>query len=430
MSVSKIRTTLPLLLAVIGLLTSTATASAQIQYSLQVGAWGDDASRNNSGVQAEIRTHIYQANQSDFDYFWVGDNLNNGAFIQFGYFYEPGYFCLKGLWSGETFTCLGGSDRVGSSDARWQWQYWPDGYKHEFYYEIGPAGSAGMDGTWHVYSIMPNGTDGWSFVLDGQPVGSVPFQPTLSTDPAYVVAEKVTSSQPFANLGPVEFRNLAYLKENGWNAVDSLTVLKGCAVNTDCNVDNPYGVSLKGPNHIAAGSEIQTPATSGLLWTSSYVTLDVRSHSETPFSVSWVSGSEGSDGEARIKVPKGMFADVFLLRISVPADGIFGVFGAIDEFQGWTGDESSSNATIRVLMNRDKSIQAKWSTSFGNLEYEICLFVFLVVVVVIALAYRKRKHRFASHVNQHLMYCARCGSPLAFVEQYQRWYCYNCQEYL
>jgi len=431
MSVSKIRVTICVLLAILVLLTSAATGSAQTQYSPQVGAWGDDASRNNSGVRVEIRTHIYQAHQSDFDYFWVGNNLNNGAFIQFGYGYEPGYFCLKGVLKEDWFTCQGGSDHIGSSDARWQWQYWPDAYRHEFYYEIGPAGSVGMDGTWHVYSIMPNVRNGWTFVLDGQPVGSVPFQWTLSKERAFVVAEKVTSSEPFGNLGPVEFRDLAYLKNGGWHTVDSLFFLKGCAVNTNCSIGIPYGVALQGANHIVAGSEIQTQGTNGLLWTSSYVTLDVRTHSQTPFSVSSVSGFEKFDGEARVKVPKGMFADVFQLRIRVPTEGILGVFGAVDEFQGWTGDESSSNATIRVLMDRDKSIQADWSTNLTTpIEYGEYVFLVLLVVVIVAFLYRRSRRRFASQLNQRMMYCPRCGGPLAFVEQYQRWYCHNCQGYL
>jgi hypothetical protein len=65
------------------------------KYSLQAGAWGDDASQHNLGVRAEIRTHIYEADDGTFDYFWIGDNLVDGAFIQFGYAFQPGNFCLR-----------------------------------------------------------------------------------------------------------------------------------------------------------------------------------------------------------------------------------------------------------------------------------------------------------------------------------------------
>jgi hypothetical protein len=30
---------------------------------------------------------------------------------------------------------------------------------------------------------------------------------------------------------------------------------------------------------------------------------------------------------------------------------------------------------------------------------------------------------------QPLSYCATCGNPMVFLEQYQRWYCSNCQTY-
>src|SRR5208337_2446873 len=55
-------------------------------YNLQVGAFGDGGSIGNIGVQVEIRTHIYTITAPVLsDAFWVGDNLANGAFIQFGY---------------------------------------------------------------------------------------------------------------------------------------------------------------------------------------------------------------------------------------------------------------------------------------------------------------------------------------------------------
>ena len=28
------------------------------------------------------------------------------------------------------------------------------------------------------------------------------------------------------------------------------------------------------------------------------------------------------------------------------------------------------------------------------------------------------------------MFCSDCGQPATWVEQYQRWYCYNCEKYL
>lgn len=251
------------------------------QYSLQVGAWGDNASTGNTGVQVEIRTHIYSANLGDLDYFWVGDNLANGAFIQFGYSLEPGYECLEGEWNGRSFNCYGRSEYVAASDARWEWQYWPNGEGNVFYSGKGPAYSAGFDGSWHTYSIMPNVANGWAFVLDGQPVASInDFQWTYSKDVAYFVAEKATNNPGLANLGPVEFRSLQYLKSDGWHSVNSLYASISCGVNTNCNIVNPYNVFLVGPNDVKAGLilnfyGVQPPSNGQLLWTTQ-VTLTLN----------------------------------------------------------------------------------------------------------------------------------------------------------
>jgi hypothetical protein len=93
---------------------------AENQVSMQVGARGDDASRGALGVRAEIRTHIYDADPMVLDYFWVGAVLGSGAFVQFGYALEPGYYCLKGQLVNNVFKCLGESALLLNSEARWQ----------------------------------------------------------------------------------------------------------------------------------------------------------------------------------------------------------------------------------------------------------------------------------------------------------------------
>ena len=245
------------------------TARASFSYSLQVGAYGDPSSQGNLGVQVEIRTHIYDANQGDFDYFWVGDDLANGGFIQFGYSFSPGQYCLQGeVVGGAVATCPGGSANIGASDARWQWEYWPDENGDTNYLGIGPPNSAGDNGTWHSYSIIPNTSNGWDFVLDGQRIANIPFQPSQSKNAAYFVAEKVTSSNP-GSLGPVEFRNLAYLMNNGWRTVRELYTLYGCGLNMSCDVVNPYGLSALAPNDVVAGFGLPVPKAGELLWSGS-----------------------------------------------------------------------------------------------------------------------------------------------------------------
>ncbi len=80
---------------------------------------------------------------------------------------------MNGETVGGNFTCLGDSADIGGSDARWEWQYWPNGTGNDFSYAKGPTSSVGPDGTWHKYSIEPNTRGGWSFILDDREVSYI-----------------------------------------------------------------------------------------------------------------------------------------------------------------------------------------------------------------------------------------------------------------
>lgn len=56
---------------------------------VQVGAWVDEASVGNSGVQIEIQTNSYRVSSGQDDAFWVGDVLGDGSFVQFRYLIMP-----------------------------------------------------------------------------------------------------------------------------------------------------------------------------------------------------------------------------------------------------------------------------------------------------------------------------------------------------
>jgi len=234
--------------------------------ALQVGASADQSSQGNTGVSVAIRTNIYHAQEGEMDYFWVGTSLTNGAFVQFGYSLQLGNYCLKGKMTSGESTCLAYWDTIGLYDARWQWQYWPNTYGFDYYWGIGTYNSAGSNGTWHTYSIVANGT-AWSFQLNGKEVDHVLFQPTHSSNPVSLIAEKSIPSQQYREkLGPVEFRNLAYLKEDGWHPARTLTAFVSCVPH--CNIPNPFGVAVDGPGgHLIAGSGIKQPVNGALLWT-------------------------------------------------------------------------------------------------------------------------------------------------------------------
>lgn len=237
---------------------------------MQVGAWGDAASVGNSGVQVEIQTNTYNVSSGQDDAFWVGDVLSDGSFVQFGYLImPPGYYCLSAQVTESGTLCSGTSDNVGFSDARWFWSYFPNAQVvNEWYYGFGTVDSAGSNGTWHLYSIQPDASSDWSFVLDGVTVYPSSFPSTSSTSRAHLVAEKA-SGPNLSQLGPVEFRDLAYLGDDGlWHGTSSLNPIDGCgeADNGPCSASPAYGIESVSPNDVIAGSSVSVPDPGQLLW--------------------------------------------------------------------------------------------------------------------------------------------------------------------
>jgi len=257
------------ILAVVSILLVLSTipvTNAQVEFNLQVGATADNGSLGNIGIRADIRTNSYNVSKPDLaDAFWVGNNLENGSFIQFGYILQPGSYCLAGKVIGDHVDCQTKYRQIGESDARWFWEYWPNASNPTFYFGTGGNNSAGAQGSWHNYEIEPNPQNGWTFIFDGRQVDNFSAHYAPSKDPAYMVAEKVTLSLAPGSLGPVEFRNLAYLKQDGWHNSTALYALVGCGVNPVC-ITNPYGVSLESANQIIAGSGLSQPQDRDLLW--------------------------------------------------------------------------------------------------------------------------------------------------------------------
>lgn len=244
--------------------------SAASDPAVQVGAWGDAASVGNSGVQVEIQTNSYNVSNQQDDAFWVGDVLSDGSFVQFGYLLmPPGYYCLSAQVTPSGTICSATSDDVGFSDARWFWSYFPNAQVvNDWYYGFGTTDSAGSNGTWHLYSIQPSASGDWSFVMDGVSVYSSNFPSTSSASPAHLVAEK--ASGPYlSQLGPVEFRGLAYLGNDSlWHGTSSLNLIDGCgaADNNPCSVSAAYGAQSVGPNDVIAGSSVPAPNPGQLVW--------------------------------------------------------------------------------------------------------------------------------------------------------------------
>jgi hypothetical protein len=141
----------------------------------------------------------------------------------------------------------------------------------DFYSGIGPANSAGPDGSWHLYQVLHNEANGWSFVLDGNVVSSPSnFQSALSRDPVFVVAEVTSRTSAGGRLGPVEFKDLSYSKQDGWHEVESLQAISVCVgANSSCRI--PYGLKVLGSDHIIVGTGEPPRKNGELLWTAPFL---------------------------------------------------------------------------------------------------------------------------------------------------------------
>ena len=276
---------------------------------VQVGAWGDTASIGNTGVQVEIQTNSYNVSGQQDDAFWVGDVLTDGSFVQFGYLImPPGYYCLNAHISESGTSCSGTGDNWGFADARWFWAYFPSAaVLDDWYYGFGPADSAGANSTWHLYSILPSASNNLSFMRDGVTVYSSDFPSATSTSPAHLVAEKA-SGPSLSQLGPVEFRDLAYIgNDNVWHAISSLTPINGCgaADNNLCSVSAAYGVESVGPNDVIAGSSVSVPEPGQLVWerqaacTLGNTMLTSGSGGDAPLNVTFTDSVESPQGNFR-----------------------------------------------------------------------------------------------------------------------------------
>ncbi len=328
--------------------------SAQGQMNIQAGAWGDEASVGNMGVRAEIRTHVYALNERDLgDSFWVGDNLDNAGFVQFGYQIEsPGKYCVSGQVIGGAQECSR-SDTLTDADARWFWEYFPNLKGADFYFGIGAFGSVGSNGTWHQYTITPSAAGGWAFLLDGNQVDGIGFHWTHSKARVYVVAEKVTSSTSPGLLGPVEFRNVGYLKDDGWRGVSQLYVLRGCGVSQNCGPSVPYGVQLKGPNYFVAGSGENLLETGSLLWMKHGTTLTIQVPLQVGVSIDNV--EHGLGPNVSLELANGTH------QVAVPSLVDLGN-GTRLKFSSWSDGMKAANRTINI--ESDIALHATYVTQY------------------------------------------------------------------
>lgn len=242
---------------------------ASAQYWYQYGVRAGPTSNHNSGAAVTIQTITPQFSKSGSLGYWVGENLDNGAFLQVGYVIEN----ESGMYP--SFCDLSGCknyQQINAGDAQWFYEYFPSGYDGGFLGELGPAGSVGVNGTFHRYAFYVSGSK-WNFAVDGQIVGSVSLG-TQSSGVGIPVAfgEVANTTGVSSDISQIIFSNLSFYQSGSFKPVQEGLSYIGYGVGSKNDKLNPYGVVEVGNrvNYFAVGSGLAQPQNNTILWNLGY----------------------------------------------------------------------------------------------------------------------------------------------------------------
>jgi hypothetical protein len=229
--------------------TTTAASGAQHPY-WQVGLAADGVPDHLTGVRATIQTRLpEQPSFRTTNYYWVGAYLNDGSFIQAGY-YVPWYSGSSAGWFYCAFDASG----------------------HEGPCQYGALGTVGGNNSLHVYTLQTAGaaTAGattWDVLVDDQQVGSFTWTAgDTGTNAPVIYAESsgFAAHDPSSVLGPVHFPDGIEVRAPGQASYAPAPHLR--VVYNATNVCPPYGIASDGQGGVWLGSGLACPQRWSLLW--------------------------------------------------------------------------------------------------------------------------------------------------------------------
>ncbi len=250
----------------LGLIIFSGSAGAQY-YWFQTGASASAATYNN-GAGVSIRT-VTQNPQSGSFGFWVGELLQDGAFVQMGYLVENASGYYPSYCSPMNCT---DTEKLNAGDAEWFYEYFPNSATNTFLGAVGPDGSAGQDGALNTYQFYSKG-DEWYFLLNGNVVGSVLLGSGSSGGNGPVAfAELSDSAYPNSVMHPVNFYNLTDYVNGAFRPVEYGYAYIGYGVSSATGYQNPYGIEEQANtvNNFVVGSGLPRPSNNTLLWSLGY----------------------------------------------------------------------------------------------------------------------------------------------------------------
>ncbi len=246
------------------------------QYWFQTGADSGYQASYNNGASAYIQTVEPQNLTVGAFGFWVGETIQNTAFLQVGYEIpnSSGYYPQTCDPEG----CNGSVYLAGGYPA-WFWEYFPAGYRgSDFYGGIGNNNSAGMNGTFNKYSFISDGSL-WRFYFNNQTIGSADLGASSSGEYTPVAYAELANTHSNSTLMQgVLFKNLSYYKNGAFNLLQEGYAYIGYGTGSEMLIKNPYGVKeVPGyANFFSVGSGMPVRQNGTSLWSGAYL-LNVQS---------------------------------------------------------------------------------------------------------------------------------------------------------
>jgi hypothetical protein len=319
--------------------------AAQAQYWFQSGANGGVNSQNNNGGGVSIQTISPQQETIGSLAYWVGETLSNGAFVQMGYEVpnQTGYAPQNCTPSGCSNTTL-----YQQGVPAWFWEYFTtNGNQNTFYGEIGPSGSAGLNGTFHNYSFNSSG-DVWNFWFDGQNIGSINLGTSSSgSNPLLSIAEYADTNSNNYLMPDIIFKNMQVYNGRYYVPVSQAYSFVNYGKGSEESLPNPYGVKEIDNliNDFMAGSGLPV-ASQSLLWSQGFKLNIVSNYG--------VNGTEDYLAYTQVKLSMPMIINITSSKR--------------EKFAGWQGTGSGSYTgplnTTSVYLGSNITERALWITQY------------------------------------------------------------------
>ncbi len=244
--------------------------SVSAQYWFQTGASAGPGAAYNNGAGVYIQTVKPQSLDWGAYGFWVGEDLQNGAFVQVGYEITNASGDYPRLCG--TSGC-NGSVYLQKGIPTWFWEYFPQGYNGtSFYGGIGQNDSAGANGTYNKYWFASSGNT-WNFYFNNDTIGSVNLGTSGSGWHTPVAYAELANARDNSNLlNTVLFKNFSYYINGVLNLVQQGLAFRGYGAGSATQLHNPFGVGeINGyADYFAVGSDQPFTTNGTSLWSGSY----------------------------------------------------------------------------------------------------------------------------------------------------------------